>query len=212
MKAHELDTALKKQGLAPLYLVMGEEDCLRDQAVATLKASVLGGSSADADGGAGSGLDLFNYDLLYGDESDGDEILARAGQAPVFAARRCVVVKSAEKLTAKDSEVLLSYVKEPCETTTLVFVAAKLDKRLKFSKELVERAVVVELKSVKRLQREHLTQLAAYLRVSGKGVGLLINFGEALLRRGLRRVVAEPRTHGDRRRREPRSVSQESQP
>lgn len=148
MKALELETVLKKQGLAPLYLVMGEEDYLRDQAVATLKASVLGGSSADADGG----LDLFNYDLLYGDESDGDEILARAGQAPVFAARRCVVVKSAEKLTAKDSEALLSYVKEPCETTTLVFVAAKLDKRLKFSKELMEHAVAVDCSSVAEMQ------------------------------------------------------------
>lgn len=164
-----MDTALKKQGLAPLYLVMGEEDCLRDQAVATLKASVLGGSSADADGGAGSGLDLFNYDLLYGDESDGDEILARAGQAPVFAARRCVVVKSAEKLTAKDSEVLLSYVKEPCETTTLVFVAAKLDKRLKFSKELVERAVAVDCSSVAEMQ------LSEWIRTESGRLGVRLS-------------------------------------
>jgi DNA polymerase-3 subunit delta len=152
MKALDAGTALAKHGLAPLYLVMGEEDCLRDQAVAALKAAALGDASAGADGGPGSGLDAFNYDVLHGDESDGSEILARAGQAPVFAARRCVVVKSAEKLSAKDGEALLDYLKEPCESTTLVFVAARLDKRLKFSKELVERAVSIDCSSLSEVQ------------------------------------------------------------
>ena len=163
MKALEIDTALKKQGLAPLYLVMGEEDCLRDQAVAALKAAVLGESSADG------GLDAFNHDVLYGDESDGSEILARAGQAPVFAARRYVVVKSAEKLTAKDGEALLPYVKEPCETTTLVFVAAKLDKRLKFSKELVERAVAIDCASIAD------AQLSGWIRTESGRAGVRLN-------------------------------------
>ncbi|HYM38100.1 MAG TPA: DNA polymerase III subunit delta [Nitrospiraceae bacterium] len=146
MKALEIDAALKKHGLAPLYLVMGEEDYLRDQAVEALRIAVLGDSSADG------GMDVFNYDVLYGDESDGSEILARAGQAPVFAAHRYVVVKSAEKLSAKDGEALLSYVKDPSETTTLVFVAAKLDKRLKFSKELMERAVAIDCSSMSDMQ------------------------------------------------------------
>ena len=53
-------------------------------------------------------------------------------------------VKSADKLSAKDGEALLDYLKAPCETTTLVFTAAKLDKRLKFSKELLERAIHID--------------------------------------------------------------------
>lgn len=201
MKALELETVLKKQGLAPLYLVMGEEDCLRDQAVATLRASVLGDSSDG--GGPGSGLDLFNYDLLYGDESDGAEILARAGQAPVFTARRYVVVKLAEKLSAKDGEALLSYVKEPCETTTLVFVAAKLDKRLKFSKELMERAVAVDCSSVAEMQLSEWIRTEsgrAGVRLSQEAAGGLVQLalslkGEAggslnLLRRELEKLAA----------------------
>jgi DNA polymerase-3 subunit delta len=165
MKAFEMDNVLKKQGLAPLYIVMGEEDCLRDQAVAALKAAVLGDSSDGADGG----LDAFNYDMLYGDESDGSEILARAGQAPVFAARRYVVVKSAEKLSAKDGEALLSYMKEPSETTTLVFVAAKLDKRLKFSKELMECAVAVDCSSLSDIQ------LSSWIRTESGRAGVRLN-------------------------------------
>ncbi len=165
MKALEIDAALKKHGLAPLYLVMGEEDCLRDQAVAALKAAVLGDSSDGTDGG----MDAFNYDVLYGDESDGSEILARAGQAPVFAARRFVVVKSAEKLSATDGEVLLPYMKEPSETTTLVFVAAKLDKRLKFSKELMERAVSIDCASISDVQ------LAGWIRAESGRAGVRLN-------------------------------------
>jgi DNA polymerase-3 subunit delta len=165
MKALDMDTALRKHGLGPLYLVMGEEDCLRDQAVATLRVAALGDASSGADGG----LDAFNYDVLYGDESDGAEILARAGQAPVFAARRHVVVKSAEKLSARDGEALLDYLKAPCETTTLVFVAAKLDKRLKFSKELMERAVSVDCSSLSD------AQLSEWIRSESGKAGVRLN-------------------------------------
>lgn len=167
MKALDIATALKKQGLAPLYLIMGEEDCLRDQAVAALKAAILGDASADA--GPGSGMDAFNHDVLYGDESDGSEILASAGQAPMFSARRYVVVKSAEKLPAKEGEMLVPYLQEPSETTTLVFVAAKLDKRLKFSKELMERAVSIDCSALSEVQ------LSSWIRTESGRVGVRLS-------------------------------------
>ncbi len=148
MNTAALESTLAKQGPAPLYAVVGEEDWLREQAVAALKAAVLGGPSV----GVGDGMEVFNYDLLYADESDATEILERAGQAPVFAARRCVIVKSAEKVSPRDGDALLAYLKEPCETTTLVFVAAKLDKRLKFTKELLEHAVAVDCSSFPEAQ------------------------------------------------------------
>ncbi len=49
--------------------------------------------------------------------------------------------------------------------------------------------VVVELKSVQRIEPVHKKQLLSYLRLSGKEVGLLINFNEALLKDGIVRVV-----------------------
>ena len=58
---------------------------------------------------------------------------------PVFAERRLVVVKAAEKLNARESDLLLDCVKNPIESTTLVFVSPKLDGRLKFSQPLHER-------------------------------------------------------------------------
>jgi GxxExxY protein len=54
---------------------------------------------------------------------------------------------------------------------------------------IVEDKVIVELKSVERLDQVHYKQLLTYLRFSGKRLGLLINFGETLIRNGIHRMV-----------------------
>jgi GxxExxY protein len=54
---------------------------------------------------------------------------------------------------------------------------------------LVGGCVVVELKSVERFAPVHAKQLLTYLRLMNLPVGLLINFGAATLREGLKRVV-----------------------
>lgn len=54
---------------------------------------------------------------------------------------------------------------------------------------LVEDAVIVELKSVDTFHPLHEAQIISYLKLSGKNVGLLINFNVAHLRDGIRRIV-----------------------
>ena len=54
---------------------------------------------------------------------------------------------------------------------------------------IVENKIIVELKSVERLQAVHSKQLLTYLRLTGMRLGLLINFGENLLKNGFKRVV-----------------------
>jgi iron complex transport system substrate-binding protein len=54
---------------------------------------------------------------------------------------------------------------------------------------LVDGRVIVEIKSVERLARVHGRQLLTYLRLMQLPVGLLINFGGATLKEGLRRIV-----------------------
>jgi len=54
---------------------------------------------------------------------------------------------------------------------------------------LVENLVVVELKSVEDVAPVHQKQVLTYLRLSDKRLGLLINFGEVLVKNGIRRVV-----------------------
>lgn len=54
---------------------------------------------------------------------------------------------------------------------------------------LVERAVVVEIKSIDALASIHTAQVLTYLRFSGVRLGYLINFNTVMLRNGLRRLV-----------------------
>jgi GxxExxY protein len=54
---------------------------------------------------------------------------------------------------------------------------------------LVDGRVVVEIKSIEELAPVHHKQLLTYLRLSELQVGLLINFGAATLKEGLRRIV-----------------------
>ena len=57
---------------------------------------------------------------------------------------------------------------------------------------VVERAVVVEAKSVEAVLRIHLAQLMTYQRLGGWRVGLLLNFNEAVLKDGIHRRVVDP--------------------
>lgn len=54
---------------------------------------------------------------------------------------------------------------------------------------VVEAAVVVELKCVERILPVHDAQLLTYLKLSGKRVGLLLNFNAPVLRDGIVRRI-----------------------
>jgi GxxExxY protein len=54
---------------------------------------------------------------------------------------------------------------------------------------VVERTVVVELKTVERFIPVHTAQLLTYLKLEGLRVGLLLNFNSVLLMNGIQRVV-----------------------
>lgn len=54
---------------------------------------------------------------------------------------------------------------------------------------IVENEVIVEVKSVSRLEPIHNAQLLSYLKLSNRRIGLFFNFNVKLLRQGLRRLV-----------------------
>jgi len=57
---------------------------------------------------------------------------------------------------------------------------------------LVENQIIVELKSVEQLAKVHSKQVLTQLRLSGRHLGLLINFGEWRLKDGIERIVNGP--------------------
>jgi GxxExxY protein len=65
-------------------------------------------------------------------------------------------------------------------------VAVELGYRLDL---LVEGAVIVELKAVDKITSLHQAQLLSYLKLSGRKLGLLMNFNVVHLRDGIKRVI-----------------------
>jgi len=54
---------------------------------------------------------------------------------------------------------------------------------------LIAGQLVLELKSVDRLDSIHVAQVLSYLRVAGVRLGLLVNFNVPILKYGIRRVI-----------------------
>ena len=54
---------------------------------------------------------------------------------------------------------------------------------------IVEKKVIVELKSVEKVTGAHKKQIQTYLRLAGCKLGYLLNFGEALMKHGITRAV-----------------------
>jgi GxxExxY protein len=54
---------------------------------------------------------------------------------------------------------------------------------------LVEKKIIIEIKSVESLAEIHLSQVLTYMKLSGCRLGLLINFNVRHLKDGIRRVV-----------------------
>lgn len=54
---------------------------------------------------------------------------------------------------------------------------------------LVEEKVIAELKSVEAATRAHKKQVLTHLRLGGMKLGYLLNFGEALMKDGISRIL-----------------------
>ncbi len=54
---------------------------------------------------------------------------------------------------------------------------------------IVDHRVIIEIKAVDQLHDVHFAQLLSYLKLADHRLGLLINFNEAVLKRGVQRVV-----------------------
>ena len=54
---------------------------------------------------------------------------------------------------------------------------------------IIEAKVIIELKSVERVNNAHRKQLLTYLKLTGMKLGYLLNFGEELMKHGIIRTI-----------------------
>lgn len=143
----ELRRQLQKKEFAPVYLLFGAENYLRDLAAKTIADFVLRESS----------LREFNETVFSLSSEKLNYALASAEQLPMMASRRVIKIvdvkisanSNKDNLKEDDEEILLAYLKRPAESSVILFVADELDKRRKMAKLLIENSVAVEFTELK---------------------------------------------------------------
>jgi DNA polymerase-3 subunit delta len=170
----EVRAALAKRTLAPVYLLLGDDDAEISRLAADLTSIVE------------DELRAFNVERIYAGEKGATaaSVVEAAQMLPMMSDRRVVLMLRAERLLkprrrAKageavegpgteeeppgDLDALTAYVQNPSPSTTLVIAAADIDKTRKAGKAILKHATVVEcwgLKPGKEARGSDLQQAA----------------------------------------------------
>jgi|TARA_B110000196_G_scaffold143955_1_gene124613 DNA polymerase-3 subunit delta len=135
VKFQDILTSIDNKVYHPVYFLCGEEPFYIDKITDNITDNVLEAQEKE-----------FNHSVLYGKEVDIAQIIAEAKQFPFGSTHRVVIVKEAQNI--KNIEDLESYLNNPQPSTLLVicYKYKKLDKRKKFTKTLVKKALLFESK------------------------------------------------------------------
>ena len=135
----DLQRALKQGQLAPVYLLVGCETYLRNEAARAITDAALSGTL----------LREFNEATFNLASGGAVEAVAAANQLPMMSERRVVRIADFGRLREQDEEVLIRYLDDPAPTTVIIFSAEDLDKRKKLSRALLEQTQVVDFPALK---------------------------------------------------------------
>ncbi len=135
-----MDDKIDKARIKPVYYIYGPEDYMAERHLESIKSAVLQ-----------PGFESLNYQVYYRDGMDAAEVLAGAETLPAFSDKRVIVVKRAESLNEGQKKLFYEYVKDPSETTVLVFMAGtkKPDMRSSFIKLLSELGYLLECRRLR---------------------------------------------------------------
>ncbi|HEX3187687.1 MAG TPA: DNA polymerase III subunit delta [Pyrinomonadaceae bacterium] len=134
----ELEKSLR-QGLEPLYLLVGPERYLRSAAAREITEAALSTTLIRDFNEAG-------FSLLTDSVRSA---VAAAEQLPMMSDRRVVRVRDFARLRDADEDVLIAYLANPSPSTVMIFTADDLDKRKKSTKALLDACTVVDFSPLK---------------------------------------------------------------
>ena len=134
----ELERSLR-QGLEPLYLLVGLERYLRRAAAQEITEAALSATLIRE-------FNEASFSLLT---DSVHSAIAAAEQLPMMSERRVVRVRDFARLRDADEEVLIAYLGNPSPSTVMIFTADDLDKRKKSTKSLLDACTVVDFSPLK---------------------------------------------------------------
>lgn len=124
---------IKSQNFKPVYLLCGDEVYLKKQFRDKLKEGILNGDDTN-----------MNYSYYEGKQLDVADMAAVSQTLPFFAERRLIVAENSG-LFEKTSEQAVKLIEDMPESTFVVFVEEKVDKRNKLYKLVKEKGYVSEM-------------------------------------------------------------------
>ncbi len=133
MAYKEIINELKNKIYHPVYFLMGEEAYYIDKISDYIMNNVLDEAERS-----------FNQTVLYGKDTNINDVINAAKRYPMMANQQVVIVKEAQHL--KNIENLVYYLEKPLKSTVLVinYKYKKLDKRKQLYKKLQKNALVFE--------------------------------------------------------------------
>src|SRR4029078_1978346 len=134
----EIDRSLR-EGLRPLYLLLGCETYLRRVAAQTITEAALSRTL----------LREFNESAFSLLSDRVQSAIAAAEELPMMSDTRVVRIRDFGRLREADEDTLIRYLNNPALTTAMIFIADELDKRKKSSKVLLDTCTVVEFGPLK---------------------------------------------------------------
>lgn len=132
---------LKKGRLAPVSLFYGPGEFRMERVLDQIKASLIPDGVRD-----------FNLEILYGGETEPDEILQHARSFPFLADHRLIIVRRTEAISHEDLEKLLPYLEQPAPSTCLIFVSAGTDFKKPFYRAIRSHGWAVKFEELKAQQ------------------------------------------------------------
>jgi len=166
MEPRELERHLKRNELAPVIFLWGEESWLVDEAIRQIEAVVLAPESR-----------AFDHEVFYGDEAEPQAIVSAAQTLPWLASQRVVLVREAEALPRAADPALVAYCKQPSPSTCLIFTA----QRAEASRALL--ALLLKLPWAVRFRRLLARDLTAWIeqRLATRGCRITSEASAALI-------------------------------
>ena len=111
---------VRSGNIAPVYMLIGDEEWGKSKFLALLKRTVVDQSMAD-----------FNFEHLRAGEVSGVAVVDRARELPVMADRRLILVDACELWKKKDVDQIVKYFEGINDKTCLVLQFASADRRKK---------------------------------------------------------------------------------
>jgi DNA polymerase-3 subunit delta len=148
---------LRNKVFYPVYFLMGEEPYFIDKISDYIEGNVLDEAKKS-----------FNQTVMYGLDTDIDNIINTAKRYPMMSEYHVVIVKEAQHV--KNIDNLVYYAEAPLKSTILVinYKYKKLDKRKKLYSAITKNAIVFE--SNKLYDNRIPDWITSYLKQNGMGI------------------------------------------